>query len=187
MYEAAALAATKSMVAVALYKLMVSEYKIDVSLEKKTSTAQVLATLVTEQDTAKEGDTLAALLTFNFPAFLFASVGVHSSFFFFFALWFRIFFFFFCTVVVAFCMWYHLLTFFLPLHKFCCLFSLTSKRFNFSACRFVFSLVQFQGLTVIVDGHWLCNVSSVATCLGGASVLPCAYELQRQKALLTHA
>lgn len=35
MYEAAALAATKSMVAVALYKLMVSEYKIDVSLEKK--------------------------------------------------------------------------------------------------------------------------------------------------------
>lgn len=83
MYEAAALAATKSMVAVALYKLMVSEYKIDVSLEKKTSTAQVLATLVTEQDTAKEGDTLAALLTFNFPAFLFASVGVHSSFFFF--------------------------------------------------------------------------------------------------------
>lgn len=77
--------------------------------------------------------------------------------------------------------------FFLPLHKFCCLFSLTSKRFNFSACRFVFSLVQFQGLTVIVDGHWLCNVSSVATCLGGASVLPCAYELQRQKALLTHA
>lgn len=95
MYEAAALAATKSMVAVALYKLMVSEYKIDVSLEKKTSTAQVLATLVTEQDTAKEGDTLAALLTFNFPAFLFASVCGHSSFFFFFALWFRIFFFFF--------------------------------------------------------------------------------------------
>lgn len=174
------------MVAVALYKLMVSEYKIDVSLEKKTSTAQVLATLVTEQDTAKEGDTLAALLTFNFPAFLFASVGVHSFFFFFLHCGSAFFFFF----LHCGCGFLHVVSsshFFLPLHKFCCLFSLTSKRFNFSACRFVFSLVQFQGLTVIVDGHWLCNVSSVATCLGGASVLPCAYELQRQKALLTHA
>lgn len=35
---------------------MVSEYRIDVSLEKKTSTAAVLTTLVTEQDTQKEGD-----------------------------------------------------------------------------------------------------------------------------------
>lgn len=147
--------------------------------KKKTSTAQVLATLVTEQDAAKEGDTLAALLTFRLPCFSFCfsvSWCQFSAFFFFF--------------LHCGCGFLHVVSsshFFLPLHKFCCLFSLTSKRFNFSACRFVFSLVQFQGLTVIVDGHWLCNVSSVATCLGGASVLPCAYELQRQKALLTHA